>query len=598
MQLRSDALVLQASIAAQNDSLPFGSISQVKLGNEEEYAATADMIRTSTIDVVGKVLGYIRDVVATRKGSAPLDDERLQQAYAMFQDIYLLEYLRGRVAWCGWRMHEEGDRLRFAPPTPDPAGSSFVVAEYRRHQMLAEFQFVFGIEWNAPNSVLAPTWKVRARKRDAGIIFEVAPALPGQQRLPGAYPLRELLMATELAPHIDDPLPRIGTATVSLKDLISGWELLSLAAEAIRDLLLQKGPSAGPLAYAPRLRISELEALLAPLGWPEAKQKAVLTFLTYGPDASDGAWSKPFLPAGGHHVVPVLTPLICPNLIRTAELWALEGAGEALFTHRGNAAEARLRRELAKGAAERAWGALAKIVEAAWEPRIGSARRDIDLVLRIGHTVFVGELKLKKFPVSAAEVGRHEAEFLHAADQLDIRLPWLGANRALLANKTGFSEDPASLAIQGFIVSGTAFGSGTRAGGYPVIDRDALTFFFDNDALLLSADVDRENGYRGKARKPSLELRLVDDDPAASFLAYIEDPLHVRLAEEGLVRDTRINKLHASGQTLEWIEPHVDAALLGPSQVEALAARLARRWREQQKSAAERISPAEMDAGS
>lgn len=590
MQLRSDALMIEAALSADDDRA-FASISQAKLGGPDENAATADMMRTSAIDVVGKALGYIRDVVAPRRGTGRLDNARLNQAYALFEDIYLLEYLWGRIAWCDWLMHEDGERLRFTPPTPDPAGVSFVVAEYRRHQLLTEFQVVFGMEWSARHSTLAPIWKVQAKRREGETTFEVSSVVAGQQPLSVAYLLRNVLLATELAPHLDEPLPRLGYPSVSLNDLIDAWELLSLAAEAVRDLLVRRKPSSGPLVYGPRLRRRELEALLTPLGWPKEKRSAVLEFLTYGPAATDGAWSKPFLRSGDHHLVPVLTPLICPNLIRTVELWASEGAGEAFFTHRGNAAEERLRRDLENSVAERAWFADVSILGSSWDPKIEGARRDMDLVLRVGRAVFVGELKHKKFPVSAAEVGRHEAEFRHAASQLDIRIPWLKANAALVAEKTGFAGDPASLSIQGFIVSGTAFGSGTSAGGYPIIDRDALTFFFENDAFLLVADPDRDRGYRGVARKPSLEVRLVDGDPAASLLAYIRDPMHVRLAEEGLVQDVRTNRLQATGQRLEWAEPHIDMRAWGENEVDALADRFSRRWEDQQARARMQLRP-------
>jgi hypothetical protein len=366
MHLRSEARVLSASFEA--DSASVGAIAQVKLGDPGEQAATADMMRTSTIDIVGKALGYIRTVVATREGRAPLDRARLRQAYRMFEDIYLLEYLWGRVAWCDWKMSADGARLRFAPATPDTAADSFAVAEFRRHQMLAEFQHVFGMEWTAKGSVLETSWNVRARKQDARITFEFTPAAPGQRGIPGAYLLRQVLMATELAPHLEEPLHRLGQPSVSLNDLLLAWELLSLSAEAVRDLLFRKSPDAGALAFAPRLRLSDLEALLAPLGWPMPKRNAIMKFLVYGSDATDGAWSKPFLPVGDNWVVPLLTPLICPNLIRTAELWAAEGAGDAFFTYRGNASETRLRREIAEAATERSWGKTVAVVQTPWNP--------------------------------------------------------------------------------------------------------------------------------------------------------------------------------------------------------------------------------------
>lgn len=585
MQLRTDAMIALESQQLDAASLPTGSMAHVKLGIGEG-AATADMIRTSGIDTIGKLAGYVRSTVTRGRGNARLDKAALSQALPLFEDIYLLEYLWGRVAWCGWRMIPDGTHLRFDPPSPDPLGESFVVAEYRRELLFAEFGAVYAMEWRADRSALPPAWQVRARKRDDRFDFEVLPAMAGTGDLPAGYVLRELLKGTELAPYLDEPLQLPGDPAISLNDLVSAWELLALAAEALRSQILGKRPVGNDLAYAPSVRLTDLETLLVPLGWDAPKRKAAIGFFVYEGEAIDGLWSRPLLPIGGGRVVPVLTPLICPNMMRTAELWVTQGAGETLFTRRGNEAETRLRRDIAAALRDRPWRASASVLQEPWEPKIDRVPRDIDLVIRIGSAAFIGELKLKKYPVSAAEVGRHAEEFEHAAGQLDIRLAWLARNKALLAAKTGFGGDPESLTLHGFIISGTAFGSGTRAGGYPVIDRDALTFFFENDAFLIAAGADRADGYVGRALRPSLGLPLVEHDAAVSLLAYLGDPLHIRYAEAGLVAGTRLSHLKASGETLEWAEPFVDGALIGPLHADALAETLGARWRAQQDQAA------------
>lgn len=585
MHLRTDALLLKASLAADRPGLPFGSMSHVKLADGDGGGATADMIRTSTLDTLGKFVGYIRDAISPGRGRARLDEALLRKAYPLFEDIYLLEYLWGRIAWCGWRMTEVAERLRFMPPEPDPMGNSFVVAEHRREQLLAEFLTVYAAEWSALGSLLPSAWKVSVRKRPDGFSFDTQPVPAGEGPIPSGYVLGELLQATELAPYLDDPLPLLGEVAISLRDLVSAWALLALGAEGLSDHLLAKGPAAPPSAFAPSVRLTELHSLLDPLGWEAAKCSAVLDFFVYEGHALDGLWSKPLVPIAAGRVVPALTPLICPNLMRTAELWLTEGAGDAFFTKRGNEAEERLRHDIAAALVDRPWRSSVDVLQTPWVPKIGGVRRDIDLVVRIGETVFVGEMKLKKYPVSAAEIGRHTAEFDHAAEQLDIRLTWLADNKTLLASKTGFQGDTKSLAIEGVIVSGTAFGSGTRAGGYPVIDRDALLFFFENDAFMVAARGRRETGYVGEAVKPSHALPLVENNAAASFLAYVRDPLHVRYAEMGLVMDTRVNVLKATGQTIEWAEPHVDGALLGPGHADTLAHAMRTMWRDRQAKA-------------
>lgn len=583
MQLRTDAMIAVESKELDMTAFPTGSMAHVMLGTGEA-AASADMIRTSGIDTLGKLAAYIRSVVVRGTGASRLDRTIVERALRLLEDIYLLEYLWGCIAWCGWKMHQDGGHIRFAPPAPDPLGESFAIAEYRRELLFAEFCAIYGREWVADSSTLPAAWKVSVRKHHDHFRFEVLRVPAGTGNLPAGYVLRELIKGTELAPYLDDPLPKLGDPAISLGDLIAAWELLALAGEAIGRFILGKR-STDILAYAPTMRVADLDALFAPLGWPVSKRRAVIAFLTYERDAIDGLWSKPLLPIGGDRIVPALTPLICPNMMRTAELWVTQGTGEAFFNRRGNEAEMRLRSDIAAALRKRSWRASATVLSDAWEPKIDGVLRDIDLVIRIGTAVFIGELKFKKYPVSAAETGRHAEEFAHAAEQLDIRLSWLARNKATLAEKVGFAGDPATLTLHGFIVSGTAFGSGTLARDYPVIDRDALTFFFENDAFLVVAGAERADGYIGKASKPSLSLPLVEQNPSASFLAYLRDPLHVRYAEAGLSAKTRVNRLNASGETLEWLELFVDGALIGPRHADALAETLGKRWREQQDQA-------------
>jgi hypothetical protein len=588
-QLRVDALTAQVRLGMEDDEIPDGSIAHVKLGAAGEKAATADMIRTSTLDTLGKFAGYIRTTVADAKGGAALDPAAVAAALALCEDIYLLEYLWGQVLWRDWRMTQEGQHLRFSPPAPDPWGRSFVVAEYRREQLFFEFYGVHALEWARAGSVLSPAWQVDVKRKDDRFRFSASPLWPGDGPLPTGYVLGQVLEDTELGPYLHDPLPNLTAPGITLHNLVQAWQILALAAEAIAARLNKKKP-ADPLAFAPVVRRSDLEGLLEVLGLTSAQRRALVDFLVWNRRAVDGLWSKPFLPVAEGRVTPVLTPLICPNLLRTAELWLTEAAGEAFFQKRGNQAEGRLQARVAAGLAQRRWGRSGKVVQEGWEPKIDGVRRDIDLVIRIGETVFVGEMKLKKYPVSAAEVGRHVQEFGHAAEQLDIRLSWLSRNLPLVAEKTGFEGDPRDLVLRGFVVSGTAFGSGVTAGAYPVIDVDELLFFFDNDAFLVAADVSARTGYAGTPLRPSLGLALVEDEPAAALLAFIEGPLHVRHAEAALASDVRINRLKASGQTLEWPEPFVDGGRLGRD-LDALAEAMRADWRARVADARRRLTP-------
>ncbi|WP_419756242.1 hypothetical protein [Brevundimonas sp.] len=575
--LRTIAMAEMAALELDRASLPSGSVAQVRLGAGES-AATADMIRTSTIDTLGKMVAYVRGAPAPSRRDRPVRSETLTTALTLFEDVYLLEYLWGHVLWCGWQVPTNGPVLRFLRPDPDPAGRSFIIGEFRREMLLAEFMGVYAMEWARLGTRLPGSWSVQTRDLGQGAAFQVRPLQPGEGPLPPTYALRALLRATELEPYIEEPLPNLDDPTISLDDLLKCWELLALAMDSLVQRSFAKGPKAPPLTFAPTVRLADLEALLEPLGWTPQKRRAAIRHFVYEDTAPDGLWSKPLLPVGGGKVAPVFAPISCPNLLRTAELWLAEAAGERFFSRRGNEAEAKLRRRLDTGLKTRPWGQASMVLDAEWKPKIDGVGRDIDLVIRIDETVFIGEMKLKKHPVSAAEIGRHMLEFDHAAEQLDIRLKWLDQNRRRLAEQTRFDADPARLRLQGFVISGTAFGCGTQAGDYPIVDIDSLEFFFGEDAFLVTGQIGPESGYRGRADRPEQALALVQGDAATSFLAYLRHPLHVRHAEQALVTQIRRSRLRSTDHGLEWPEHHVDATQLGPATADVIAARLRAGW--------------------
>ncbi len=560
-----------------------GSVAHIKLDMGKDDPVIADMVRTSALDQLGKFAQIIRTDIARGTGRGRFDAKTFVDAYALFEDIYLLEHLWGQVLWFDWIIESSEDAVALkASFAPDALAISQVVAEWRRDQLLAEFHGVYAQEWAATGSILSPRWGVDAKRKADGFVFDVRRREPGSGEISGFYVLREMLSDSELEPYLYAPLPNL-TAGLTLDDLISAWELLSLAAESMRARLYDRGADAPHQRLAPVIPRAIYDALISELGWPPEKRRAALDFFTFHDRSTDGLWTRPLLPVGGDRLIPVLTPLTATNLYRTAELWALEGAGEKLFSERGTDFEERLRRSLAAGLAKRPWGARGTVLHDKWEPKIAGAPRDIDLVIRIDETVFIGEIKLKRFPVSAAEIGRHAKEFAKAAGQLELRLEWLAAHKAELAMKTGFDGAPDDLRIRGMIVTGTPFGSGAVIDGYPIVDRDMLQFYFDRDTMLTSARVDRASFYQGVPTSALHEIGLVDENPAASFLAFLRNPYPVRYAEKALQVGERHGLLKVSNQKLVWPEHHIDSAVFTGADGDELATTMRseiERWRE------------------
>ena len=96
--------------------------------------------------------------------------------------------------------------------------------------------------------------------------------------------------------------------------------------------------------------------------------------------------------------------------------WLLDGRLPA--SERGTRFESYARRSLATSAAgnERLVGSL-KVYPRSAEIRLKEQSRDVDLLLRLGSTVFVGELKCKIFPVTPKDLRWHFDAIEQAARQ-------------------------------------------------------------------------------------------------------------------------------------------------------------------------------------
>lgn len=77
---------------------------------------------------------------------------------------------------------------------------------------------------------------------------------------------------------------------------------------------------------------------------------------------------------------------------------------------------------------------------------------------------------------------------------------------------------------------------------------------------------------------------MVEEDVAASFLAYVREPWPARYSELGLVREDRGAKLKLVGQKLCWPDHHLDGNVFAEQAVDGLIERFraqTERWREE-----------------
>lgn len=532
--------------------LPMASPGHLRLEYAANDTATYDGLLTASIDVWGRMLKHIASHSGkglTQRGS--LEDD-VHAALPFFSSIHSLEFLWNRVVWQGWRLSEEGGTMAFQPPSVDPVGASYAVSESRRDLEDGEFAIVFNEAWSAGAS-LPPVLQARAVRIEPDVSFELEMRQSGHSKMPATLPSRERLEASELAMVLDDTLAKEGVE-FSLRDLLDAWEILSSASASIARQFLDS--KTDPLALS--IHYSKIENLLHVLEWDGTKRRSVIDFLTFFPDAVDGLWSNPFVLLDDGSLLPALACVAEPNLYRLCEQWLSSAKANDVLRSRGDRFEKQMRERCKAEIPPVGAGEDIFIVIENWKPAV----EDIDLAFRVGNTIFMAELKFKKFPSLAVEIGRYVDELQHAANQLDKRLAFFDQNKKAAAQKTRYRGQAGDLQVFGFILTATQFGAGLKMNGHPVIDADLFFEFFRLGHFFALMEPQTLSNPETWDTPHKLSLRT-DRGIREDLIRHLQNPLRIRWMEYGTREYVRSVALNTSRSgRLTWVETAVDTSVL------------------------------------
>jgi hypothetical protein len=141
-------------------------------------------------------------------------------------------------------------------------------------------------------------------------------------------------------------------------------------------------------------------------------------------------------------------------------------------------------------------------------------------LLRLGSTVFVGELKCQIFPVTPKDLRWHFDAIEHGQARLRAEL----AKAALgeLAAMLEFRGPPEALRVVPFVLINSEVGIGRAVDGIPVVDLVSLHHYFHDGALGVAGDADGQPrvrvGYYRNAAEAERNLQVyLEETPAVSL---------------------------------------------------------------------------------
>ena len=333
----------------------------------------------------------------------------------------------------------------------------------------------------------------------------------------------EVLATTYLTAFADEII--VPGSNVSLRELELVCGVLSDAADAMSaSQSTQAATWSDARSWAMIVRRSEIRRLLKETrNLEQDAADAIIAFLTHSNSSQFGLWGAAFMAIEDEALALCAPVLLSSNPLRRAEIW-MKMAGltdDKTANARGKPFERFVRSELT---ASIAGNALLTDAEVAGKTIPFKAGEEIDLLIRIGQTWFVGEVKCLGFPSDPVERYNQRAALERAAAQAARKAQWAIENWATIASVLKWkSSRPAR--VHPFVLQNHSFGAGLPIADVPVIDLKGME-------LMLGAGTFRSGGVmdfaQASAQYEETVLYTSQSEAEARMPSLLRDPPMIR----------------------------------------------------------------------
>ncbi len=280
---------------------------------------------------------------------------------------------------------------------------------------------------------------------------------------------------------LDEPLPKLAEARITCRLLNKAWWLI---ADLVRCLAHEAGrpwfeDDKGVGTFSFGVGKDELQrVLLDGLAIAAEQAQAIIAFLTIDPTDTKrlfgrGFWATPLLANGaGDRLYLIAAPLLIGSPLRRIEAWLERGGltDQAGITGRGNPFESFVRVEISEALADNGLLADHRVAPHALKRKGDS--EEIDLLVRIGKVLLVGEVKCFVFPSDPIDRYNYLKHVEHAIRQARTKAAWADKNRDQAGALVGVTDSAsaAALTILPLVVTNHGIGLGLSVDGVTVTD--------------------------------------------------------------------------------------------------------------------------------
>lgn len=303
--------------------------------------------------------------------------------------------------------------------------------------------------------------------------------------------------------------------------LLSAWELLaSLADEQIRAMpaSLNVVEARQLKLFAPLVPKSELVRVFSSaLGTDRSVSRDILEFFCFRSAKSIDFWQQPLVEIDPQTVCPVLTAIQAPNTLFMVEGWMRRGG--VRLQERGKDFERYERDVLAKAIADSDLKEHAQVLPHAYKL---ITEGDIDLVVRLGNTILVMELKCNLYPTEPSQFHHHFQDLAKGASQINRKAAAVRANLDNFSSKTGWKfNDPNNVRVVPIVMTNLTLGAAMLIENVVVTDRWILERYFSEGSLTQNARFDFSTG---EEKGSILHFYHTPDEAEQRVEMYLRNP--------------------------------------------------------------------------
>lgn len=334
-----------------------------------------------------------------------------------------------------------------------------------------------------------PRWRVKVGRPDCASKY-APPFVIERAGLEGSY----------LVFFLDHTLPNLSGRTC--RDLLAAWHvILDLAVLLAKECRSMQDLTLNSIARM-SLQISddELRRILQDaLRLSAAEIQGIVEFFTFKPKVAGqkgtrGLWAAPLVPIPGQNSVALVLPVLAAsNPLRKVEMWLEKGGLDdgTLKEHRGGTYESEYRNKLRGSIADNRLFSDVRCAERGIKKDTNFGE-EIDLLVRLGDQLIVGEVKCWLFPADPFERFQYFKKLKSAAEQALRKAKALQARPDVAAKALNLEEsDVRALKTVPIVVVNQGFGFSLAIEGCRVVDAAFLNTYLGAGSIVSGMTIGR-----------------------------------------------------------------------------------------------------------